>query len=526
MIRVDQVQDGGIRRLALQKLSKAQAPCSRVLLIEISGVRALIKIVKIGETSFVDIYEITSEFVGRPGSTGFNLSDKAKGKVVSFDTKQAHLEDNDYGNLGGEISWKGPAGVLVPYDPLVNYGEAVTVDEVIGGLLDEKTLYTPFTANLYQDGTLLETLKVGAAPKILCYGEVQGEDRVVIGSNYRGLVNPDKGSGGFYEELYASRDGWQRIAYRSSSRPKLPCSFLTDGRVLTQEGVYTPEGEFAKFGKATGTRNAGAGWHRNGTVEDSLFRFGDEIESYPSTYHIFDRTTDVKEGGSTTATAGIFIPNPETLTIANHGVSVGNCYSASGGVPPYIWSGVNIDPASGCIQAIPGCSATVFDSCGSTASYTPTPGTPLTVVGPDAYALSGDYSATGGTAPYTFTFPTGCGMQSVTVTDACGLTASKAVRMASGVWSQVSECNGLACTCSAPCNNVFYSGALRYVTTAHCCRSSETSCIAQYCGTFDASIVSPGGCAELINNCVGNWSPGDPAIKYFTYKQVATWVCP
>jgi hypothetical protein len=57
---------------------------------------------------------------------------------------------------------------------------------------------------------------------------------------------------------------------------------------------------------------------------------------------------------------------------------------------------------------------------------------PLTLVGSDT--LNGSHYAFGGQQPYEWDFPTGCGMGKITVTDACGATASKMVRMPIGSW--------------------------------------------------------------------------------------------
>jgi hypothetical protein len=72
------------------------------------------------------------------------------------------------------------------------------------------------------------------------------------------------------------------------------------------------------------------------------------------------------------------------------------------------------------------------------------PGTPV-ISGPmlwqDTEGYSGNYSVTGGEGPYTWSFPSGsgCGTGTVSVSDCKGKTASMDVRMPSGYWSAIQE---------------------------------------------------------------------------------------
>jgi hypothetical protein len=88
--------------------------------------------------------------------------------------------------------------------------------------------------------------------------------------------------------------------------------------------------------------------------------------------------------------------------------------------------------------------------------FIPDPGV-LTVSGSDYYP-GGTYTASGGQPGYTWEYPAegSCGTQTITVTDACGATASMSVRMPLGVWVFVSQQeapryggeDGLKCPCS------------------------------------------------------------------------------
>lgn len=76
----------------------------------------------------------------------------------------------------------------------------------------------------------------------------------------------------------------------------------------------------------------------------------------------------------------------------------------------------------------------------------------LAISGPDAPQNGSQYTATGGTAPYTWSISKGsitqagvvtvsgqCGSATVTATDSCSNTGSKEIRMPSGVWMFVSQ---------------------------------------------------------------------------------------
>lgn len=129
---------------------------------------------------------------------------------------------------------------------------------------------------------------------------------------------------------------------------------------------------------------------------------------------------------------------------------VGSVFTASGGRPSYgveITGGVTLDYSDSgvTVASIPACAETatltMYDACEQEATkevvFTP----PLTVYGPDIYAVEAQYTATGGHEPYTWetscgtigitsgivTNADGCSGATVTVRDSCNKTATNMV---------------------------------------------------------------------------------------------------
>ncbi|MBI5875522.1 MAG: M23 family metallopeptidase [Deltaproteobacteria bacterium] len=163
----------------------------------------------------------------------------------------------------------------------------------------------------------------------------------------------------------------------------------------------------------------------------------------------------------------------------------------------------------------------------------------LTLSGPDAPTDGSQYTATGGTEPYTWSISKGsitqtgvvtvsgqCGTATVTVKDNCGTQVTKNVRMTNGVWVLVSEqcvnsdCNIIygsslsnpvvACTFyGSNCFNRFICEAISGNTKIGyywASTSGVTPCDENYCtGPYGPPRSCANTCSQLPNQCIPNY---------------------
>jgi len=153
-------------------------------------------------------------------------------------------------------------------------------------------------------------------------------------------------------------------------------------------------------------------------------------------------------------------------------MAVGSVYTVSDGDPTFGWSfsggspvfSISEDTRSVTITDLSGtCGGTITatDKCERQASKGYSVGSSLSLTGTDAPSVGSQYSASGGVAPYTWSISCGaisaigqvtslsgcCGSGEVSVTDACGTSASIEVRFPNGTWVQINyeDFRGVGC---------------------------------------------------------------------------------
>lgn len=123
----------------------------------------------------------------------------------------------------------------------------------------------------------------------------------------------------------------------------------------------------------------------------------------------------------------------------------------------------------------------------------------------------------------------GCGMKTVTVTDICGNTQTKQVRMSSGVWVLVSS-QGYLCS-AAICNIVDGDTKTTYHHLFGCCGLKSHSpgggcgyCSAVYCG--GAPIIGTAPCCSLTVPCPPPCGSSCESCCGYVGLAVYNWQCP
>ena len=154
----------------------------------------------------------------------------------------------------------------------------------------------------------------------------------------------------------------------------------------------------------------------------------------------------------------------------------------------------------------------------------------VTLSGPDAPTDGSQYAASGGIEPYTWSISKGsitqagvvtvsgqCGAATVSITDICGNTQTKEVRMSSGVWIQTSQvCIGNPyCTPKSNTNVIIICGDL----SALVCTSESGGNRTLYYGK-QLSIGSPDYPDCGISNC------GIPPAGVYNTTITQRWQCP
>lgn len=195
---------------------------------------------------------------------------------------------------------------------------------------------------------------------------------------------------------------------------------------------------------------------------------------------------------------------------------------------------------------------TLSDDCGETSTkkyidpdYEESEESELFLIGPDAPGVGSQYSASGGEAPYSFSFSGGsidstgkitsvssCGgpdgngaIAHVTVTDACGKTAAIQVRLDGGAWLQTA-------TNYDPGGGCFpHNGPLTYSTTTGGTRVDSTFCwitSGNYGTCASTWPDSPFCCQDCSMSDAHPEATGTTIRKYIWMSKQTTWnwVCP
>jgi len=308
--------------------------------------------------------------------------------------KRVNNPPENYGNLNwiGDknkvLSWRGPSGQHFEMDSTKSYPGFTVWDytEMAGGL--EVEHYTPYRNVIYRGGKVAQDFLEGC--KVLGCGLLGGKIISVVSIDYTGKENPDGGTGGFYDEVYV---GKERIGFRRSSRPSVPWFFNSAGSEAVNGDtklVITDAGDcsFSTMSSGSGTRTDKYNGTNDWGVEQSgswlMYRDFSGLDLQGITLNVSINENTDKDASSTETT--------DDLTIY----------------------------------------------------YSGTDNPTVTVTGPEAYGGEGayNYAVEGnhcGIDSVEWTFPTGCGMGtvSVTVTFEGGNTASGSmqVRMPTGIWT-------------------------------------------------------------------------------------------
>lgn len=383
----------------------------------------------------------------------------------------------NYGNLdwmgpGGEVvSWRGPAGRQFAMDRLLSFPGFTEWDWADL----EHDYYTPYRNLVYQGGEVIEEFLSGY--KVLGAALAGGSLVCVVGVDYTGIENPDGGTGGFYDEVWA---GGVRIGWRRGSRPSVPWFFNSAGTEavsgdtklsIAGDGTCTFSALDAGSGTETNLYNGSNQWGFDKSGSWPVFRdFVAESLRELTLSLAFSESTSLSSSYT-----DLYDDLDEMVTVVNppgvsgpEEASVGASYSAINAGPNVEWS------FSG---------GTISDS-----------GTILTM--------------------------SGCGMQTVSWTDSCGRTGSMSVR-AAGVWVEVSHQSWRPWTCGSPCYAEAISGGTKTWYAIMCCEKGEAA--VPYGGEI---LSNPGG-----SGCNYMFSPsGCPSAPsrstYIMERIVYNWVCP
>ena len=321
----------------------------------------------------------------------YPLIDNDHGSVVLTPKWTLSTMVENYGNLewlgsdGGVLSWRGPAGRQFPMDPRNNYAGFTVLDYTD---VNENDFFTPYQNKSYKGGEV--NLQFPSNSKVLgC-----SDRAIILNTDYSGVVNPDGGTNGFYTEVWV--DAKTRIGYQPSSRASLPWFFSQSGSEAvsgTQRVVVAPDKKTVAFSSVSG----GVGGSQSETISPSKTQW---TLSRAGTWRMFyDYQKDILTGVE--------------LAVSQNQSSVlsGSSSQTYGDLP---------------------------------LRYPGTKATALIIVGPDAYGGPYAYHATPNgpgceDSLITWSYPTGCGMGTISASRADGITGSKQVRMPTGVWTLISN---------------------------------------------------------------------------------------
>jgi hypothetical protein len=308
---------------------------------------------------------------------------------------KVYTEPEDYGNLdwvgenGGVVSWRGPVGRQLPMDSIYPFPGFTEWDYTEANGPFEVEHFTPYRNLVYRNGKVAYEFLYGY--KVL--GAALNGDKIisVVGVDYAGRTNPEGGTGGFYNEVWLDKE---LIGFSEGSSPSTPWFFNSTGTEAINSNKKVSIGRnnicsFSDLEPGSGTQiNEYTGEDRGtwGVTKSGSWPvcrdFSGLIEQH------LDLSIDYNENSELTSYG--------TDTYADLQVMI------SGEDNPTV-----------------------------------------TINGPEAYGGEEAYSYTVignhcGIDHVDWTFPTGCGMGTVTVvvtfTGGSSITDSMAVRMPTGVW--------------------------------------------------------------------------------------------
>lgn len=172
----------------------------------------------------------------------------------------------------------------------------------------------------------------------------------------------------------------------------------------------------------------------------------------------------------------------------------------------------------------------------------------LSIGGTETPSNGSTYTVSGGTGPYTWSISKGsitrsgatatvtvsgeCGSATISVTDKCGNTATKDVRLPTGQWVQVGSISDEGGTngCAADCRNVIYSGSYRYGSSSggaqrRCCPYEHSYGDHGCQASGDTGGHDCNSLAALFTNC-DLQTCDDPNKTYWCLATVFRWECP
>lgn len=295
------------------------------------------------------------------------------------------------------LTWKGPTGRTVAFNPDVEITGLTTPDIVFGEGSDKFTCFGP---HIYTQGRVAFTIPTlgDSPPKVLGAAYQAGVLVCIVNDHYADQI-------GFFEEVWVKKGVWKKLYSRSGvGRPMMIWAFNQSGTRATQ-------------GVSEYTINA--------VTEEVAFDAGENNVIVLSIDKASDKTT----------------------------------YSGEA----VVWSDYKGDERVFATVTASGGHQRMFNSA---ASHTETqaqiyvqgvkPPVTLAITGPDAYGGPGAYSVVGNSDvccddinPIVWSYPTGCGVDLVRATTACGDVLEKEVRMPAGVWTLTGSCAtscGLAAT--------------------------------------------------------------------------------
>ena len=398
----------------------------------------------------------------------------------------------DFGNSKRVFSLRGPSGRQLALNPLTHFDGFTFLDEVITSIEGDVSYYTPFSKYLYYKGKSVFTLPVLGVTdvKLLGVALVTGIPVVVLGTNYRGIENPDETTGGFYIEIWKKLTTWERAGFQSSSRHLQPWFFAKSGlETVSLDSKLTLNAELTEVVFSTLTSGSGLQtnhyanfgakeWGTSQTGSWLMFADYSENELKQVQLNLLSEESSAAVGATDTVMADLVLK----------------------------WSGIP---------------------------------DVLSISGPEDYTTPGDYGVSGGIGPYIWTYPAGgsCGTQSVGVTDFCGQTASKTVRMATGVWLLISDTHPNAG--SEYCQTTCISGDSKTVenfplsnltlwTNVPCVPPPPGNCCGPVLPPGDLTCKSNSTCGAQSDNCQdrnGNHIIYDIDYILCTRRRIYNWVC-
>lgn len=421
------------------------------------------------------------------------------------------------------LSWRGPPSVQFSISGDYTIPGLSQVERTSNG----KEYYTVFGCSIYRDGAVLchgpqwfsddevATLVVGA-----CYSvDTAGEEWLVAVTITR------KGAGSFVMQVWRSSDAgvkWGLLSeFAATGRARVPAFIDPAGKAFVYDGTLyqidstvssvsstmevmpeTPAGTQTIDG--TGGYESNYEYHGKGYCWPAMSVDGKlEYSSFSANARF------ISDGNGATApritTVPVYRGNPATevtitayregdmvapCTVTGDGTRILFAAEANGSFCKAVWSGVNCSRGLQAVKLVPECNADIsvtvtLQPQGISHTYTQEQQTAdIAVSGPANATVGAQYVAENAVGPVAWSISKGmisssgvitdltnvCGTITITATDVCGRTASKAVGAPVGTWVQ--------CTYLYPGANGYSidnETYTRYVTQIY-----------NYCGNFES----------------------------------------